>query len=444
LYFQTKRVIPGLSWFAFAGYWISFEWLHLHWEISWAWLNLGNAFAQYPSWVQWYEYTGTFGGTLWVIAANALAFNLLKNNGFKPSLPEMAKNQLPRLAALAALVAVPILASLLIYSNHQDKGRETRVAIVQPNLEPHYQKFQLPTSDQLRRFLRLSETVVNDSTEYLLWPETSFTIGELSEMSSHAVVRQAKKLMRPHPELKLVTGVTAYKIFGKEEAHTPSTRIEVQGGDTLYWEVYNAAVQVSNNADSLPFYAKSKLVPGPEILPYRWFFFFLKPLVDKLDGTVEGLGTQPYREAFGGGTGKIAPVICYESIYGEYHTDYVKAGAQATFIMTNDGWWDRSAGHKQHLKYACLRAIETRRSIARAANTGISCFINQRGDILQPTAYGEEAAISGTIRFNDEVTFYVKWGDLIARLGLGVALLLALNTFVRSFVKPKVESPLSQ
>jgi apolipoprotein N-acyltransferase len=438
LYFQTKRVIPGLSWLAFAAYWISFEWLHLHWEISWAWLNLGNAFAQLPSWVQWYEYTGTFGGTLWVIATNVLVFQLLKNNDFKPSLQAIAKNQLPRLAALVALISLPILASLVMYSNYVEKGREVRVAVVQPNLEPHYQKFQLPVSDQLRRFLRLSEKIVNDSTEYLLWPETSFTLGELGEMNSHAVVRQARNLMRPYPDLKLVTGVTAYKIFGEGEAHTSNTRTEIQGSDTLYWEVYNAAVQVSNQVDSLPFYAKSKLVPGPEILPYRWFFFFLKPLVDKLDGTVEGLGTQSYRESFGGGTGRIAPVICYESIYGEYHAEYVKAGAQATFIMTNDGWWDRSAGHKQHLKYARLRAIETRRSIARSANTGISCFINQRGEILQPTDYGEETAISGTIRFNDQITFYVKWGDLIARLGLGTALLLALNTFVRSFVvKPR-------
>ena len=93
----------------------------------------------------------------------------------------------------------------------------------------------------------------------------------------------------------------------------------------------------------------------------------------------------------------IGTAICYESIYGDYCRGYVKAGAQAIFVVTNDGWWDDTPGHKQHQQFASLRAIELRREVVRAANTGTSCFVNLRGDVEQATAYGKDAVISQRI-----------------------------------------------
>lgn len=435
VFHKTKQVFPRLAYGAFIAYWISFEWLHLNWELSWAWLNLGNAFAEFPGWVQWYEYTGTFGGTLWVLLANVIVFQILKNAGFSVSARKLWTEQKGRLTGAVMFILLPLVISLVMYANYEEKGREVEVVVVQPNFEPHYQKFELPVYDQLQRFLQLSSGAVTENTAYLVWPETSFSTGNTTNLTQQTLIRQLERWLEKYPELKLVTGVSSYKIFEPGEPHTAHTRTEISDQDTIYWESYNAALQLNAGADSIPFYIKSKLVPGPEILPYKDFFFFLKPLIDKLDGTVEGLGTQPYREAFSSESGKVAPVICYESIFGEYHAGYIRAGAEAIFVMTNDGWWDNSAGHKQHLRFASLRAIETRRSVARSANTGISCFINQRGDILQPTVYDTEAAIRGNIRFNDEITFYVRWGDLIARAALFTTIILLLNTFVQGYLK---------
>jgi apolipoprotein N-acyltransferase len=248
-------------------------------------------------------------------------------------------------------------------------------------------------------------------------------------------IRRFRDFLQDYPNLKLVTGVSAYHVFDENEPHSTSTRKEERNGETIFWEAYNAALQLENDVDSIPFYIKSKLVPGAETMPYPKLFAFLKPLVDKLDGAMEGHGVQANREAFASASGKVAPVICYESVFGEYHAGYIRAGAEAIFIVTNDGWWDNSAGHKQHLAFASLRAIETRRSVARSANTGISCFLNQRGDILQPTKYGEEAAIKRKIKFNDEITFYVKWGDLIGRVALFIAAIIFLNTISKSLLK---------
>lgn len=435
LFTWTKRVTPNLGYGAFIVYWIAFELLHLTWEVSWSWLNLGNAWAALPSFVQWYEYTGIFGGTLWILAVNILIFNLLRQSNFSFSIKKIWQENISGVIKIIGIIILPIAFSLILFYQHEEKGREVEVAIVQPNLEPHYEKFRIDRRKQLERFLRLSKEAIGPETKYLVFPETSVRVGEKSKMERNGIVGQLRRFLVNYPNVKLVTGVSAYHIFGENEPHSNATRQDERNGETFFWEAYNAAIQLEAEADSIPFYIKSKLVPGAETMPYPKLFGFLKPLVDKLDGAMEGHGKQAEREVFESESGKVAPVICYESVFGDYHAGYIRKGAEAIFIVTNDGWWDNSAGHKQHLAYARLRAIETRRSVARSANTGISCFIDQRGDISQATKYGEEAAIRGKIKFNRENTFYVIWGDLIARIAVFVAGIIFLNTISKGLLK---------
>jgi apolipoprotein N-acyltransferase len=214
-----------------------------------------------------------------------------------------------------------------------------------------------------------------------------------------------------------------------------ATRLYVgQFGDSLWFEIQNSAVQITNDRTDLQYYFKSKLVPGAEFFPYRKVLIFLKPLVDALDGTLEGHAGQEERSVLGTGAARIAPVICYESVYGEYNSGYSEKGSNVIFIMTNDGWWDNTAGHKQHLHYARLRAIEQRKYIARSANMGNSGFINARGDVLVRNSYGEADAFRREVPLLTRRTFYSFYGDYIGRLS-GVAavsiLILALVSMVR-------------
>jgi apolipoprotein N-acyltransferase len=127
----------------------------------------------------------------------------------------------------------------------------------------------------------------------------------------------------------------------------------------------------------------------------------------------------------------VAPVICYESIYSDFVADYVRqGGATLIGIITNDGWWGNTPGHRQHLRYAALRAIETRRDVVRAANTGISAFLNQRGEILQALPWWQEGALRGTVHLNPEASFYVRFGDWLAWLMPGLSFVLLLLTIV--------------
>lgn len=428
LYFLSIKRLPRLAWAAFITFWLSFEYIHFNWDLSWPWLAFGNTFAQVPTWVQWYEFTGVFGGSLWVLLANVLAYQIWAQKKETGNWPKI------KLLKWAALLLVPVIISTVRYYTYTEKGDTINVVVVQPNYEPHHEKFSTSTNAQLTRYIKLSAALLDQDVDYLVFPETSFpTYIEDSDLDTHPVIVQLKNLIEPYPQLSLITGLNVFHKFEEGEPLSDNAR-KLRNGNGWY-ETYNAAIELTNTTDEIPMHKKSKLVPGPEIFPFKKIFFFMKPLVEKLDGTTAGLATETQPVIFKNGNASIVPVICYESVYGDFLSKYFRQGANAAFIMTNDGWWDDTPGYRQHLYFASLRAIESRRAFARSANTGSSAFINQRGDIISPTEYNATLSIKGDIHLNNEYTFYTKWGDMIGRIAALTALLLLLNLIVKRFVK---------
>jgi apolipoprotein N-acyltransferase len=428
LFHQARTVLPTrLHPYAFASLWIAFEYLHMNWEASWPWLTFGNTFAQYPSWIQWYEVTGVFGGSVWILLANYWIYNWYNSN------PRAGM----KLLLVAAWIVLPISWSVWRYLTFSETPDKIEIVIVQPNYEPHYEKFRVPQQQQLERFLVLARSALTDSTDYLVFPETSFGFIVLNEIEDDYRIRALRELAAEYPGLHIVTGLESYRIHAAKP-DLKSIRVVQDRNNRVdvYLDVQNSAVQIDQQ-DSMQVYFKSKLVPGAEQFPFRNILAFLKPLVDMLQGSVAGLTTQGTRDVFVSPEGAVAPVICYESVYGEYVGGYIHNGADLIFIMTNDGWWDETPGHIQHLKLGALRAIEHRRPIARSANTGISCFITARGEILQPTKYGEAVAIRGTVAPAKEITVYTRWGDIIARVSVILAVLLLALTVTRTLVPLK-------
>ncbi len=451
LYHQVKKTVGrGSQWMAFIAFWITFEYLHMRQELTWPWLTLGNSFATFPSWVQWYEFTGVFGGSLWILSANALLFKWLAPKlagwfGLESLQKELVSNYTSTKSGFwgkpVLLLGLPVLVSLVLFYTRKEKGTFREVVVIQPNFEPHYVKFDITSSQTMDRFLKLSSAAITPETEYLVFPESSFNSIRTNTMRTNKKITTLQRFIDQYPKLKLVTGLGSYKVYDPGEPHGPAVRTRVRSrGDTLFWESHNSAIQLTSGSKEVDFYLKSKLVPGAEIFPHHELLFFMKPVVDQLGGSPSSFATQRERSAFKSGDSGVAPVICFESVFGEYCTGYVKNGAEALFIVTNDGWWDNTAGHRQHLAFARLRAIELRRSIARSANTGISCFINQRGDVSQATGYDEEAAVRGSIQFNKEKTFYVQWGDLIGRVAGFVSILLILNAIVKGLMRKRASS----
>ena len=429
LLYATGRRSPRTALLAFAAGWLSFEYMHYHWELNWPWLALGNGLAQWPALVQWYEVTGVAGGTAWVLAVNYLCFSTF----FAPaSAPEQAFARRPRWP-LALAVVLPVAVSLVRFWTYTPPPGETiAVAAVNGNFEPHYEKFASRAEQAtLDTFQRLSAAALRAGpVDFLVFPETSF--GQIREEDPLTApsLRALRAGLDPASVGYLMTGFSGYHRFGPNEPTTPAVRY-AGGNRTTAYEALNGALLVTPRGDSVQTYRKGVFVPGAESFPFRRFLPFMEPLVASVGGSVAGLGTQAERTPFVTPRARVAPVICYESVFGEYFTEYVRRGAQAIFVVTNDGWWGNTAGHRQHLWYSSLRAIETRRPVVRAANLGACAFIDQRGRILSRTAYDRAGFLRGTLRLNDALTPYVRYGDLTSRVALLLLVLVLLNNVAR-------------
>lgn len=411
------RAGEQFRWPAFVVFWLMFEFNHLHWELTWPFLGLGNGLSHYPSWVQWYEYTGALGGTLWVLLGNVFFYKPVKS---------LLSRQMPGLGLWIRpliWVVIPLVISGIIYVTYEPEGRAIEVGVIQPNYEPHYEKFEVSRREQQERFISLARSILTPETRILVFPETIFGGFDINDVEVQPEIRAFRALLDSFPNCAIIMGLDPYRFLEPGE-DSPAKRTYTRSApDTLYWEAYNLALMLRPN-EPTETYLKGKLVPGAEIFPYRHLLFFMEPLVNQLDGSLEGLRRSIERKVFRHEGAAVGPVICYESVFGDYCTGYVRKGANVLAIITNDGWWDETPGHLQHLKLGALRAIETRRDIIRSANTGISCFIDQRGDINQATAYEETKAFTGAVRLNEKITFYTKWGDFIGRISFFMAILI--------------------
>jgi len=402
--------------------WICFEKLHLNWEFSWPWLNLGNGFSEYISWIQWYEYTGTFGGTLWIWLLNFSIFKtvllFLQHKDKTIIYKGILKN--------SVFILLPISISLyLFYAEEIKTERQLEAVILQPNINPYTEKYNTNDKSIGELLVKLSDEKTSHNTKLILAPETVFADGtKLNLFRDSYAYYYGRELSLKYPQTNFLGGISFIEVIRQKRNTSPQSNFYRKG---LWYNDFNSAFLVNNSKEE-QLYHKSKLVVGVENFPYQ---SVLKPILGDamidLGGTVAMKTTQPDREVFTLNSGeKIAPIICYESVYGEYVTEYVKNGAQVLAIITNDAWWGNTQGHQQHLSLARLRAIETRKNVIRSANTGISAIINSKGELVKSLGYEQQGSIKENINLNSNKTFYVKFGDYINRIAQFLALFIFL------------------
>jgi len=436
LYYRMRLVSSRWwSYIALICFWIGYEYLHQTWDLSFPWMNLGNGFAGDHMLVQWYEYTGVYGGTYWVLMANILFLEIWRAwKAPGTELPALRIKQL--IFRSAAHILLPVVISLTIYYSYSEKENPANIVVVQPNIDPYAKFGSLPASEQVEMLIRLSDSLGQPNTEYFIWPETA-----IAKDTDEGAIRTDSNYLRVQGFLSkykngnVLTGIESYALYSS--AKTETARLDEGSGK--YFDVFNAAIQIENSP-RVQFYHKSKLVPGVEQTPFSSSLSFLKPAFEAFGGSAGGYGKQDKPSVFYSQNGiGAAPVICYESIWGEYVADYVQQGAQFIAVITNDAWWGNTAGKDQHLLYAKLRAIETRRWVARSANTGISAFINQRGDIVKKSGWWQSTALKADINLNDEETIYVKYQDYIAWMACAGSVIsgmyLILTVFKRRNIK---------
>lgn len=390
-------------------YWLAFEYLTYLWAAKWPWLNLGNVFSSHVEWIQWYEYTGVVGGSLWILLVNILITNIILH--FKS---RETKPLLINISIEAVVLLVPIILGTHIYKHYEDQGTDTEVVVVQQNCDPWNEQFDSQFYDQvIQNNINLSLPLVTPNTRFVVSSESAIQEGIwLHETDKVRALQQLHEYVQRFPQMAFVIGGTTYEWVPKGmEDDFPARQV----GDTdRYYYCHNSALLIGDN--NLQHRNKSQLTPAVEAIP-EWMGFLrnFSLTMGIARGTLKG---DPEAKVMSYGDHKIGAAICYESAFGEYVSSFCKKGADLLFVITNDGWWGHTPGYRQHFEFSKLRAIENRRCIARSANTGRSGFINQRGDVLQQTHYWVPDAIRETLKANTKVTFYAQHGDYLSRIAV--------------------------
>ncbi len=412
----SKRAPKALAYTTLVAAWIATEYWYTVGDVSWPWLVLGNGFSHDVWAVQWYEWTGVWGGSLWVLVCNILIFEALEQRTVR------------RWVAVAGAVALPLAVSLgLWWSYEEPQGESVEVSILQPNVDC-YDKFHGDERAQIANIFALLKEVPS-TVDFILLPETAlpgyYTEPHLSlgypPRDEAAIWRQLRDTLRAnYPQAMLVTGTNTRRFY--PEGGATLTARSFGGG--LKGDIFNTAVGVDTTAHK-PLHHKGRLVIGVEKTPL-WIFDVLDFLVIDLGGVVGQIGQGQRGTVFEHRGIRMGPAICYEGIYGEFFGDFVRRGAQYMAILSNDGWWGDTPGYRHLFSISRLRAIEHRRAIARSANTGRSGFISARGDVGTTLGWEERGVLTERVSLRDDCTLYTRYGDLLARIACYVTLLCVL------------------
>ncbi|MBR0539712.1 MAG: apolipoprotein N-acyltransferase [Bacteroidales bacterium] len=423
----TKKKVFNKPWgnFILIPYWMAFELLTYLWAAKWPWLNLGNVFSSHHEWIQWYEYTGVAGGTLWILLVNIMIANIIQFFKSRETKPLFIN-----IGVEAALLLLPIVFSTYIYKHYEDQGKETEVIVVQQNCDPWNEQFDHQFDAQvIQNNINLSLPLVTANTRFVVSSESAIQEGIWLDKTQDArALNTLHDYIQRFPQMAFIIGGTTYEWVPQGmEDDFPARQI---GDSDKYYYCHNSALLI--DADDMQYRNKSQLTPGVEAIP-EWMGFLKNFSITM--GIARGtLKTDPESKVMAFGDHKAGVAICYESAFGEYVGSFCKKGADLLFVITNDGWWGDTPGYKQHFDFSKLRAIENRRCIARSANTGRSGFFNQRGDVLQQTQYWVPDAIRETLKANDKVTFYAKHGDYLSRIAVYLTFVLLITWIAKSIL----------
>lgn len=445
LFRLSKKHFKGsLPYIFLAVAWIAWERFYFDAEISWPWLVLGNAFARSCGLIQWYEYSGALGGSLWIWTSNLAVFGLMTSLSDGSWKEFNIKAKTAAIIGAASLFILPVISSHIVGSNYireaaRNESDSLDVLILQPNIDP-YNKFEAMTQVEQNHILikqaeeemefRKGDTIA--SPLLVVAPETFTNDIVPGQYSRSRSWNQFTGFLSDYPNVNMIFGASTRDYIAARKAPSHTAR---KIKEDLWIESHNSALIIDGSGRTEIFH-KSKLVVAVEMTPYPALFCKLDDMLGGVFGRCVGQEEISLLNVVDSKGDKI-PVgcaVCYESVFGEYYTDYIRKGARAMTIITNDAWWGNTPGYKQHLSYASLRAIETRRAIARSANTGISAIISPTGEILEETEWWEKETLKGTLPLKDDLTFYVIHGDITGRVCTFLFLLLLLALAVR-FIK---------
>jgi len=390
--------------FAFVSFYLGFEYLTVNTNFFWPWLNLGNGLAGNISIIQWYEFTGVAGGSLWILLTNLLVFSILKRWFVAKTIDKKI------VVVLITLIIVPVALSFWLgFVRTLLKYQKEKIVVVQPNVNSYqYKLTELSKgNNQVAKdhILPLLQNLNEASYDYLVLPETTFpTVFNLEDsIVNSSPVTFLKKYLKP-------TGQLIYGAYATDNNQ----------------QKFNVAVFESGA--NRTFHIKQKLVPGIEMIP------FVGSYLTKNEPSFEKKYYSSSSKTKYNTESNFPTSICYESIFGKAIATQASYKNKPIIIITNDGWFNNTTLINQHLNLAKLRAIENKRFVIRSANSGISAVISNTGKVVKHLPNNKAAIIEAYVpKAHLKKTFYQKYTDITYRIGALVSLILLLYIFVANF-----------
>ena len=384
-------ILPSL--FVLYEFILTLDW----WGVPWGKLALGQTFFL-PT-LQSISLLGSYFITALLVFVNAAIAFLLSYHG------RTLVRVLPSVLAVL-IVTLNTTVGILLYERAplMEENQETvRIAVLQGN-NPSQE--DITDSESFQRYIDLSEDAALAGADVIVWPESSI-MGAIYEDNYFGLY--ASEFSRVY-EVYLIIGSTTYR-DGNE---------------------YNTMTLFDREGKLVDYYDKRTLVPFGEFVPYRAFFeAVMPPLVEvtMLDGDCSpGEDASSFERE---DIGKLGGLICFESIYERLALDTVREGAEVFVVGTNDSWFRRSLATRMHTAHEQLRSIECGRYSARAACTGLTCFINARGEIVDSLPLCEEGFLVRDVPRLTHTTLYVRLGDLVVPTSALLLLSMFLVTFLR-------------
>lgn len=392
--------------------WISLEFLQYNWDFEWPWFTLGNALATAGKLIQWYRFTGVFGGSLWVFLVNISIFSIIKLIVVKDRI------LIPTVLSLLFLIVIPISISLYLNTVKTQLTKQLKVLIVQPDIDPYTEKFDgLSVADQYDRFMNLVFEFQDSTIDLIVGPETFLHDVDETELKTNSqfVIDTLRSIF---PGSTIILGGSTF-IADSSDSKTH----------------FNSAIV--SNEKQISIYHKEKLVSGVEKMPFQKLLNYFGDLIFiNLGGINHYLSNKTSETLFINKEYSFVTPICYEAIFGDYCRKLINSGGEFFITITNDGWWKGTSGYRQHLQLSKIRCIENGKYMVRAANNGISAIINNRGEVIEKSKFGVQDTIYNKIEINDLNTFYTKHGDYLARMSVFLFVLLMGKWMVERKIKP--------
>ncbi len=384
--------------------WVCIEYVRSYALTGFPWSSIGYSQYRYLSLIQISDITGVYGISFLVLAVNGFIADLLL---LRKRLKEMPLFPLSYLMAGSAFLFILMIATLGYgYGRlHQNRaGKDLLVSVVQGNVAQDKKWEPLFQNEVIDIYTGLSEKALKEHPALIIWPETAMPFLFGSDIVN---TERLVQFQRQSKTALLFGAVMVKKHFAESS------------------DLTNSAVLLEKEGEKTYVYDKIHLVPFGEYVPLKKVLFFVEKLVVGIGDYIPGSQYLLAETEMG----RFSTLICYEIIFPGLVRKFFMSGGDFMVTITNDAWFGKTAGPYQHFSMAVFRAIENRKPIVRAANTGISGFIDSNGKILLQSALFDRQVLTHTIKTDSAMTFYTRFGDLFSFACIVISIIL-LGTIV--------------